>query len=675
MIQKWLLHEPGGHLMNVTPTIKEKLRHLPGEPGVYLMKDSRAKVLYVGKAKNLRYRVTSYFTGIERHTPKTRALVREISDFDIILVKTEVEALLLERTLIKHNQPPFNILLRDDKEYPYLRVDFNEAWPRLEIVRQRKDDGAFYAGPFSSSRFLRVMMGAAYRIFPLIRCTPYEFKNAKRPCNYYHMKLCLGPCTLPVPREQYDGMIRDAVDFIQGKNKQLVKNVKERMAKAAEREEYELAAMYRDQIQALEALQEKQTVVIAGQEDADVIGVATGEELMTVHVLMVRGGKLLGADAFILNRPDQPQTENIQQFLLQYYDGRQPPKEIIVPLEMETAQDLAHALCEHGPRCSIIYPQRGPKKELLHMAERNAQYQLDEATRKSDARRSQLEILQQKLGLPKLPRRMECIDISNFQETAIVASNVCFMDAKPEKSLYRRYVVNDIRAAPDDFGSIREVVRRRIERGLRDHDFPDLLVIDGGQGQLNAALEVLDRYPDLHLPIISLAKSRVEKRGTDPSGAPTHTFERIYRPGDQLPLSLAVGSPEYRLMTQIRDEAHRFAITHHRSRRKKELQSSLLEKIPGIGPKLRKRLLEKFGSLENISKASLAQLLSVPGMRESIAVALHSELPSESEVKPPSESEAKPPSGSEVKPPSESEAKPLNDPFWNLLSTLKVNDN
>ncbi len=615
-------------------SIRNKLSTLPREPGVYFMKGARGQVLYVGKAKDLKSRVSSYFTESKDHSPKTRSLVRSIHDFEVMLVTTEVEALLLERTLIKHHQPPFNILLRDDKEYPYIRVDFTMDWPRIEIVRRRQEDRAEYFGPFSASGSLKSSIEAIKRVFPLIRCSQWEFEHAKRVCNYYHMKMCLGPCVLNVEKEAYKSMLRDAVALLEGRNDEVVHTLTQRMTKASEREQYELAASYRDQIRAVNVLSEKQTVVFDPDIDGDLIACVESDDIFAIHVAMIRSGRLIGGDSFTfaMTAIETP-TDTLPHFLLQYYDGRHVPSRIIIDRELPNASDIAKAIASDHPKKPDIRGLkhlRAPWPDLAEIATKNARYAHDEAVRAMDRRRSSLESLKETLKLENTPRRMECIDISNLQGTAIVASNVCFIDGHPEKSLYRSYNVETVAGAPDDFASIREVVSRRIERGVRDADLPDLLVIDGGRGQLDSALTALGGFPGTKLEIVSLAKSRVEKYRGDKAkvsiSAPKHSMERVFKPGQDTPIPLVPGSPTYRIMTHIRDEAHRFAITKHRKKRGNIAQKSVLEDIVGIGPKTRKELLKHFGSLEAIANANIDALTLVKGVTRELAEAIKKKL-------------------------------------------------
>lgn len=603
--------------------IRRKLRNLPAGPGVYFMKDSRSQILYVGKAKNLKNRVNSYFTGLSKQTPKTRALVREIDDFDVMLVTTEVEALLLERTLIKHHQPPFNILLRDDKEYPYVRVDFQVDWPRIEIVRRRKDDGATYVGPFSGAGSLRVMIDAAHKIFPMIRCSAYEFKNAKRVCNYYHMKMCMGPCVLSVDKDQYKAMVRDALEFIQGNSAKLEKEVRQRMKDASSRQLYETAAAYRDQLQAMQAMKERQAVILDSSLNADVISLAALYDQVAFNVVVVRSGAVMGGHTFSTAASIDTNAEMLTQFILQYYDGKSPPGEIVLEQDIEHAKELSEVLSQNEKRVHIHAEKTEPWRSLLSMAHRNAEHALEESLRRADRFRTQLEAVRDFLRLPDIPRRMECIDISNLQGTHIVASNVVFIDGKPEKKLYRHYKIQSVQDMPNDFASIEEVTERRVRRGIEERDLPDLLVIDGGKQQLVSALKGAEKIEGgKHLRIISIAKSRADKSQKIGSGGnnPSATYERIFKPGDDTPTPLVPGSPAFRLLTHIRDEAHRFAIQHHRRKRDKAmLHESPLTKIRGVGPVARKKLLTHFGNLEAIAHATIAQIAAAGGLSETTA--------------------------------------------------------
>lgn len=602
--------------------LPEKIKQLPEEPGVYLMKDDKNGIIYVGKAKNLKNRVTSYFRQGD-HTPKTRALVAAIQDFDLILCHTEVEALLLERTLIRHHQPQYNILLRDDKEYPYVRVNFNDPWPRIEKVRQHKADGATYIGPFGNAGMLAILLKMIYRVFPLIRCSPYEFKNAKRPCNYYHMKMCLGPCTLPIARETYVSTVNDAIALLEGKNRTLLKDIEQKMKTAAEAQQYELAAHYRDQMQAIKSMGTKQVAVLPDIDSADVIAFYQAENQTCFHVLMIRQGVILGADNFLMESAAGQPDEALTSFILQYYGYRTPPEFIVLPLELPDASDLEIAITgDGGTRPKIQLRQRGVWRELLDMAYKNAEHHWEQEKNTHNGKAVELELLRDFLHLSRIPKRIECIDISNLQGGSIVASNVCFIDGRPAKDFYRHYTVKTVTNGPDDFASMREIVGRRLERAVQEDDSPDVLVIDGGKGQLSAALEAKAQFPNLDLPVVALAKSKTIDDEGHYGTVITKSRERIFFPDDPTPHPLEEGSPVYRLLTQLRDEAHRFAITFHRKKRAKKFSSSILDDIPGVGPKMRQILLTKFGSLEALHHATHEQLMAIKGMKEKTADAI-----------------------------------------------------
>ncbi|SMF33006.1 excinuclease ABC subunit UvrC [Pseudobacteriovorax antillogorgiicola] len=613
-------------------SLREKIEHLPKSPGVYFMKNCKGKIIYVGKAKNLKSRVSSYFQSRDQHI-KTRALVDEIKDFDLMITKTEVEALLLERSMIRHHQPYYNILLRDDKEYPFVRVDFNDPWPRIQKVRKRKDDGAKYVGPFGNAGVLNGMLKTVFRVFPLIRCSPYEFKNAKRPCNYYHMKMCLGPCVLDVSRDEYVAMVRQALDLLDGKNRDVKAEIRKKMFTAAQDEKFEQAARYRDQITLLESIGQHQAVVVKDYEDADAIGSYESAGTMTFNVTMVRNFVVIASDSYSVGASIDGPEETLESFLLQYYHNRTVPDHLILPLKLENPIDLVEALCvDQETTAKFVSHGRGDAKDLLELASRNARFYFDQNQNLQLKQKAELEILQSTLQLDRMPRRMECIDISNMQGSAIVASDVCFVDGKPAKDLYRRYNIKTVSNKNDDFASIREVVERRLERGVREDDLPDLLVIDGGKGQLNAALEAAQSFAGLSLPIVALAKSRTDRYGiSDKDYKPSASKERIFIAGQEYPIELQEGSPAHRLMTRIRDEAHRFAITFHRQKRQKSSHASILDEVPGVGPVLRKRLIQQFGDVDGIRRASLEQLQEVKGLQEKTAVALYTLLKSDSD--------------------------------------------
>jgi excinuclease ABC subunit C len=610
--------------------LADKLKQLPQDSGVYLMKDQKGTIIYVGKAKNLKNRVSSYFQSGGQHTHKTRALVHEITDFDLMLTKTEIEALLLERTLIRHHAPRYNILLRDDKEYPYLRVNFDDPWPRLEKVRRRKEDGAHYIGPFGSSSRLGMLMKQVYRIFPLIRCSPHEFKAATRPCNYYHMKMCLGPCTKPVDRDLYISIMKGAVSLLEGNVRQLRKELEEKMKQAAQAEKYEQAAQFRDQIKAIESITQAQVAILDQTVDADIVGVVEAPGFLSFQVSTVRNRALLGGDSFITKDSASSLQEALESFILQYYSHRQVPPLILVRDVEGFSDELASVLIQNQDSKTVIRRAKSKEeKDILELTEKNARHQWEQNSQINDQSQVALQMLQETLELKNSPRRIECIDISNLQGTAIVASDVCFIDGKAAKNFYRRYEIKTVVGAPDDFASIREVMERRIERGIRDDDLPDLMIIDGGKPQVRAAMDVLVRFPQLGLPLVGLAKARIDKGLRDDSAAVRYSKERLVLPDREDPIELEEGTPVFRLVTRIRDEAHRFAITYHRKKRAKISHASVLDDIAGVGPTLKKKLLQEFGSLEALKNSSLERLLHVKGVSEKVAMNIYTALNSD----------------------------------------------
>lgn len=605
-------------MLSFNEELKQKLKRIPQEPGVYLMKDKSKKIIYVGKAKNTRSRLRSYFQITQ--DPKTHALVKEIADFDIMIVASEVEALLLERTLIKHHKPRYNILLRDDKDYPYVRVDIQNPWPRIKKVRRKKDDDALYLGPFSQVGSLHTLLSMMSKIFPLIRCSEHEFANATRPCNYYHMRRCLGPCTLPVDPKVYQDMIKNAVSFLQGKNKEVLKSLKGKMQNASDAEDFETAVLYRDQMNDIQILTQDQHVIVDSLKDCDVLGLYQHESQIAFHVLMVREGRLIGQDSFVMDSLIQTQLEACEEFLIQYYEHRDIPPEIILEnfsgIEQEAQKHTLEQFflqANQAKATKLHTPNRGSKKKLLLMAKKNAEYALREAQHMTVSKpQVNLQWIQEKLNLTRLPQRVECIDISNIQGSAIVASQVCFIDGRPAKEHYRIFNLSDFAEGPNDFLAMKETVLRRLKRAQQDRDAPDLLVIDGGKGQLSAAIEAYQQFSDLQIDVISLAKSRVSYTQDDEISQKKE--ERVFFSDQEEPMILEIGSPQYRLLTSIRDEAHRFAIKQHRRRRKKILHSSWLDKVAGIGPVLKKRLFERFHDLEGLKKASVEELCQVKGM-------------------------------------------------------------
>ena len=592
--------------------LHRKASTMPAQSGVYLMKNDRGKIIYVGKAKNLRNRLRTYFVATIENL-KIRALVKEIRDFEIILTTDEVEALLLERTLIKHQKPRYNVLLRDDKEFPWLRVDLQEQWPRLEKVRQKQDDGAVYFGPYGSVKSLNLLLNLVRRIFPLVRCSRYQFKHATRPCNYYQMKMCLAPCHFDIPRVDYLHMMEQAMNVLRGNTQAVAASLNQAMHKAAQEEKFELAARCRDQLQALQNSTQRRTVVLSSSIDADVFGIDIYKGKALLYVLTVRDGCMLGHDYFRVTSLLENAQQVLTEFLLQYYEHRPLPADIFLPFTVE--QVLFTALEARNCNITVGTTASNDAGRLLALASKNAVFQLRQGGRDYEA---ELRAVQKLLKLKQLPRRIECLDISNFQHSAIVAALVCFIDGKPHSDLYRKYKLAETATKPDDYSSIAEVVQRRLQRLAKDNDHFDLLLIDGGKGQLQAAQKVCTAmgYPDIALA--ALAKNR--KKHT--AARTLSRGERVFIPHRSTSLPLPPSAAAFKILTRLRDEAHRCARAYHRRLRDKISKASPLCDVPGVGKVLHQRLLQKFPARAALQQASIEQLLEIKGMTRPVAQAV-----------------------------------------------------
>lgn len=568
--------------------IQEKLECLPSEPGVYLMKDEKQCILYVGKAKNLKNRVKSYFRGENQLSIRTADLVKHIHDFDIMIVQTEKDALLLERTLIKHHAPKYNVLLRDDKEYPLLKVNLQDTWPIFEKVRNKNDENSLYLGPFTEVGQLNFSIDAIYEVFPLVRCSPYELENSKRPCNYYHMKKCLAPCSLTVDREFYREMVLSAVEVLRGNNKKAIEILKEKMLIAAEKENFEMAAVLRDQMLALQNMQVAQSIVTEKLKNADVIGYFVHNDEFSVEVLFVRDHHLVGSVDLNLPCHDFSEEEILYYVLSQFYENKSVPEVLVLPKKSFLNADLDLIL---NKKIRYYYASSSDECDrLIKLAQRNARQKILEKEASHLKNFHTLNAVKVMLGMEGLPKVIECYDISHIQGTATVGSQVVFVNGKPDKSRYRLYNLKNESSKPDDYASLKEVLSRRLEHCIQDGEYPDLMIIDGGLGQLHAVEEVFFEKKITRIKLVSLAKSRTLK-SDHASALSQKSSERVFTLDAKKPIELIVGSPVYRLFTQLRDEAHRFAIFQHRKVRKKVRQGSGIEGIPGIGGVLRKRIL------------------------------------------------------------------------------------
>ncbi len=600
--------------------LKTKLDLLPTGPGVYLMKDAEGKVIYVGKAVNLRNRVRSYFRDLKPEQAKTKALVRHIDDLEYILADNELEALVLECNLIKKYRPRYNINLRDDKTYPFLKIT-NEDYPQVLVTRKVVKDGARYFGPYPSVNELRSSLEMLRRVFPFRSCRQKVFTN-DRPCLNAQIGMCCAPCTGCVSREEYRALIEQVALFFEGRQDGLVRQLRREMEQAAENLEFERAALLRDQLQGLEQILTRQKAVLESGDDEDVIALAQGERNSCVQIFFVRGGKVVGRENYLLRDTGEDSPEEVLgAFLKQFYmDSQFVPRSILLETEPAERALLEQWLGEkRGGRVYLKTPQRGKAKDLVELVRRNAdealaKHELEHLTQQERTTGALLE-LQQALGLARLPRRMECYDISNTQGTESVASMAVFIDGKPRKDQYRRFRIRTVEG-PNDFASMYEVLTRRFSEataerariqeeddGARFAQLPDLVIIDGGKGQLQYARRAMAEQGYSDIATFGLAKKE----------------ELLFREDDAAPIALARDSQALFLIQRLRDEAHRFAITYHRSLRGKRNLASILDDIPGVGEKRKQNLLKHFGSFRKILEATPEQLAEVEGISAKLA--------------------------------------------------------
>jgi len=596
-------------------TLEEKLQNLPEEPGVYIMKDAKGHIIYIGKALSLWNRVRSYFQKGSKGE-KTEIMVRQISDIETIVTHTELEALALESNLIKKHRPRYNIILRDDKNYPYLRFDLKAEYPRLEVVRRLKKDGALYYGPYVPAGGMWESLALIRRTFPIAPCK-LEFKADKpgRPCIQFQIGRCIAPCSGEADKAQYQDMVGQVRLFLEGKNRDLLDLLKQRMEEASEKMDYERAAELRDRIAKIEGALEKQKIISSNFENQDVIGIAFEGGRADIQALFVRNGMLLGRKDFYLDDVrGMTQEEVLNDFLRQFYSKEMiVPEEILLPLEVQDREVFETWLTEkRGAKAGMFVPQRGRKRELVQMASDNAAQSLREHLLSRRSKERILMRLQEELGLKNLPRRIEAFDISQIQGTESVASMVSFEDNLPDKRNYKKFKIRTV-SGQDDFASMAEVIRRRYGSAKEEGTLPDLILIDGGKGQLNATLDVLRELGVEGPDVIGLAKARSGEEGSD------REFERVFLPGVEEPVILDPTSAITHLVARARDEAHRFAIAYHRKLREKRAIHSELDDIPGIGEVRKKTLLRHFGSIEKVKQATTEELAAVKGMSKKTA--------------------------------------------------------
>jgi excinuclease ABC subunit C len=643
--------ELGLRIGAVDEVLQRKLDELPAAPGCYLMKDRRGEVVYVGKAASLRARVRQYFDASRSDDRLFVPLLEGLlGDLDVIVTRSEKEAVLLENELIKKHRPRFNVRLRDDKDFIVLRLDERHRYPRLEVwrARQRKDDGARWFGPYSSASSIRETLRIVNRFFQLRTCTDHVIEHRKRPCILYQIRRCPAPCVYEVPQEEYRQSVEDAVEFLEGRETELVPRLQERMRLAAAEMRFEDAGRVRDQLHAVERSLEKQRVLMSDQADRDAFGLYREGPSLVVQVLSMRRGKLLDSRAYPFTEQEFPDEEVLSSFVSLFYEQNPAPDEVLVPVEPANGAALADVLSERrGRRVRLLWPQRGAKADLLDVAAKNAAQGFRSWHEKDERREQAMAAITGALHLAREPRWMECYDISTFQGALAVGSGVSMKDGEPDKPNYRRYKVKGVQGQ-DDFAMLHEVVSRRLRRAIAERAFPDLLVIDGGKGQLQAALAAAR---DLGVPtkpvpgnegvpfveMVGLAKSRLldvgttrvisgrrRSRAADLADAAetrdrgyvtelARTPERVFLPGRKDPVVLRQNSAELFLLARLRDEAHRFAITFHRKLRRSRNLQSVLEEIPGIGAGRRRALLRAFGSLRRVKESTAAELQQVDG--------------------------------------------------------------
>lgn len=605
--------------------LAEKVNLLPTRPGVYLMKDAGGKILYVGKAKNLRARVRSYLRPGQDGRVHIRFLMDRTADLDWVVTGSEKEALLLENTLIKKHRPRYNIDLKDDKTYLSLRLDVRQDFPRIELVRQVKKDGARYLGPYSSARDLRATVDLILKIFPLRSCSDSDFKSRTRPCLYHWTRGCRAPCTGLIDKESYGRMVKEVELFLSGKNSLLAGKLKKEMGEAAAREAFEEAALLRDRLKAVEATLERQKTVSHTLSDRDAIAwVREGSEVEAC-VLIVRGGAIIDQRGYYLPNVLEEDEEFAAEFLRSYYSGeRIVPDEVLVQaLPSDEEETLAQWLGElRGKKVRLFSGARGERAELLGFARENAAALLSERRKTKAGFEAALLELQKRLSLPAPPARIECFDVSNIQGTSTVVGMVSFQNGQPDKAGYRRFKIRTVEGS-DDFSSLYEALSRRLaRRGEAGWELPDLIVIDGGRGQLSSALKALEDSGAEAVPMVGLAKARTLKGGEEPS----KSSERVFMPGRMNPLIMPNNSSALFILQRVRDEAHRYAITFHRKTRSKATVKSGLEDIPGLGAKRIRALLKYFGSVKAMRAASADELAALPGMPEKLARAVAAHL-------------------------------------------------
>jgi excinuclease ABC subunit C len=613
--------------MEENDILKEKMTSAPRSPGVYIMKDAQGKIIYVGKANDLKSRISSYFTGKDTR-PMAPFLMARVNDIEFITTSTEKEALILENNLIKRHRPRYNVNLRDDKTYYHLSLDPTEKFPRLQLVRKRVNNAALYFGPYPSGLAAKETLRFVQQVFPLRSCRNRDFKLRPRPCLEHQIGRCSAPCKGLIDEDSYRKLVENVVSFLQGRRRELISGIKAQMEEAAQDLNFEEAARLRDRIGALEHALERQNVDWGGTKDQDVLGVYAHDNNYQLCILFVRRGKLLGSKSFVPVKMKIDLAEIVSSCLTQYYDGGvNIPDEIIIPCPLPDESVIIEWLTDKKQKKVILtVPSRGTKNALLDMAVANAQSLWESGKKKEEQKTAGMKILQEKLSLTKLPQRIECYDISNISGEHAVGSMVVFQDGEPDKSSYRRYRIKTV-SESDDYAMMYEVLARRFTRG---ENLPDLVVVDGGKGQLNVALSVL-RDLKIKIDVIGLAKEErviFSSKGISKKKA-AKSEDRVYLPRRKDAVYLSAWPQAMRLLQQVRDEAHRFALSYHHQIKQTNDIRSILDDIPDVGEARKKILLKYFGSSRQVKDATLEELQKVPGIGKELAGEIYSYLRNE----------------------------------------------
>lgn len=592
--------------------IQEKYRNAPHRPGVYLMKDARGKILYAGKAKDLKKRLAAYFVKKPHHDPKTAALLEMVKDFDFLITASDHEAVILESNLIKAHNPKYNVILKDGKNYPLLRIDMNDPYPAIQKVRKIRKDSALYFGPYSSTASVNRTLKQIQKIFRLRKCTDTQFRTRTRPCLNFQIKACSGPCCSGIPEQEYRKTVQDAVLFLKGRSGQVVKKLRAQMVAHADRQEFEKAAQIRDTVFAITNVMERQVVVSADLKDRDVMALAAEKGRAVVTVLMIRSGRLVDTAGYHLELGFKEPSEVLSAFADQYYrDNLVLPSFVLFSRDIDHRELLEKALThKKGAKVTVTVPVRGEKKRLTDMAMVNAVRELEKRIQKEEEERAAVLMLRDLLKMDNMPERIECVDNSNLAGQDPVSGMAVFINGRPFKDGYRRFIIRD-QAVQDDYAYMVQVLGRRFKKDAKEMPLPDLLVVDGGKGQLGMAMAVLRELGlDGAFTVAGLAKKN-EAKG--------EIHDKIYLPGRANPLNTGPFLKALYLLQQVRDEAHRFAVTFQRRRREKRAGISILDGITGIGPRKKQMLLKHFKGVEKIRQASVEEIAGLPGMNRKLA--------------------------------------------------------